>query len=389
MIQVKLGGCASTLLSNHALIESMKYIFTFLVYILSLSGAFATGSPKIKIKLIPMAVNEHGYVLFATKSLKNPIGSNSLYRYNFGWLVVNKDGVWDEREAFHSSQSEKKDGPIYKQYDDGEINLKKPDDVLKIIMARYGFQSDNKLKKEGWVLAIKPHQSCFQGKCIDKPLKQKTLGEVASTILHTPIRSSFYYKGVALFNNIHETGRFDEVEKKEQGSSFDFEQDQIVFDGEKYPRRHPHSYIDGLVLFNPDYFDGIASSTEIKSHFEECQKSSSANKTNFTSNDNNWTICENDTETKIIKITYTKIDKDVEYTELYLIQNGVLSSAFEQEVGIKNEWIWNAKYRIINGKYADVLSSLGHGKTEDGNWDPSSILGMYKKRMLELKNIKK
>jgi len=336
-----------------------------------------------------MAVNENGTVLFATKSLKNPIGSNSIYRYDFGWLVVNSDGAWDEREAFRSSQSDKKDGPLYKQYDDGKINLKQPDDVLKIMMKRYDFKSDSKLKKEGWVLAIKPHQTCFKGKCIERSLKQKTLEEVSSTLLHTPIRSSFYYKGVALFNNIYETGRFDEVEKKEQGSSFDFEQEQIVFDGEKYPRRHPHSYIDGLVLFNPDPFDGNTSSTDIRAHFEECKKSSSTNKTHFTSNGNNWTICENDTKTRTIKITYTRKDKDAEYTELYLIQNAVLTYAFEQEVGIKNEWIWNAKYRITDGKYIDLLSSLGHGKTEDDNWDPASILGMYKKRMLELKKIKK
>ncbi len=336
-----------------------------------------------------MAMNEHGYVLFATKSLKNPIGSNSIYRYDFGWLVVNKEGVWDEREAFQSSQSDKKDGPLYKQYNDGEINLKQPDDVLNIMMKRYDFKSDSKLKKEGWVLAIKPHQTCFQGQCIEKSLKQKTLGDVSSTILHTPIRSSFYYKGVALFNNIYETGRLDEVEKKERGSSFAFEQEQIIFDGDKYPRRHPHSYIDGLVLFNPDPFDGNASSMDIGSGFEECEKSSLANKTHFTSNNNHWTLCENDTKIKTIKITYTKKNKDAEYTELYLIQNGVLIYAFEQEVGINNEWIWNAKYRITNGKYADVLSSLGHGKTEDDNWDPASILSMYKRRVLELKKIKK
>ncbi len=363
----------------------MKYFFTFLLYLLSLSCAFSTGYPEIKIKLTPVAVNQSGHVLFAVKSLNNPIGSNNIYRYDFGWLIVNNDGLWDERVAFRSPQSDKSNTPLYKKYVDGKFNLKQPDEILKKMMKQYNFQSDSKLKKESWVVAIKPHQTCFQGKCIDKSLKQKTLGKVSSTLLHTPVRSSFYYKGVALFNNIYETGRINEVDKKEQGSSFNFEQEQIVFNGEKYPRRHPHSYIDGLVLFNPNPFNGNNYSNHLDARFKECGLNKANNKT-YTSGDNHWEICQSDTKTKIFRITHAK--RDTKYTELYFVSNGTLVYALEREAGIKSESIWDVKYRITNGKHAQVISSLGHGKTENDNWDPNSILGMYKKRMEELKSIK-
>jgi len=358
----------------------MITIFMLLLYFFSLSCAFATGYPEIKIKLIPMAVNEHGYVLFATKSLKNPIGSNSIYRYDFGWLVVNKEGVWDEREAFHSSQSEAKDGFKYKQYDAGEINLHKPDKALKKLMEMYHFQADSKLKKESWVLAIKPHQTCFKGECIERSLKQKTLGKVTSTIVHTPIRSSFYYKGVALFNNIYETGRLDEVEKKEQGSSFAFEQDQIIFEGEKFPRRHPHSYVDGLVLFDPDlnnYFSNIFA------RFIACK--SNGEKKTYTVKNTYWEVCQSSTKIRIIHIVYSK--EDTEYMELYYLDNDKLTHAMESISGIKSDLYWDVKYQVKDEKQVRVISSLGHGKTEDDNWDPKSIVDLYKKRMLELKNL--
>ncbi|MCF6191406.1 MAG: hypothetical protein L3J51_13105 [Cocleimonas sp.] len=360
----------------------MKYFFTLLLYFFSLSCVVATGFPEIKIKLIPLAVNQQGYVLFATKSLKNPMGSNRIYRYDFGWLVVNKEGVWDEREAFHSSLSEEKDGFKYKQYDAGEINLQQPDKTLKELMEKYHFKADNKLKKESWVLAIKPHQTCFKGKCIERSLKQKTLGEVASTIVHTPIRSNFYYKGVALFHNIYETGRIDEVEKKEQGSSFDFEQEQIVFEGEKYPRRHPHSYIDGLILFDPDLKENNGLSN-IYEHFTACR--SSADKKTYTVKNVHWELCQSSEKVRIIHIAYSK--KDTEYMELYYVENGKLTHAIESESGM-NDGYWDVKYQIKDEKQVRIVSSLGHGKTEDDNWKPESILGMYKKRMQELNKIK-
>ena len=43
----------------------------------------------------------------------------------------------------------------------------------------------------------------------------------------------------------------------------------------------------------------------------------------------------------------------------------------------------NGKY--INIGFAEVLSSLGHGKTEDDNWDANEIIEMYRNRMKQLK----
>ena len=49
---------------------------------------------------------------------------------------------------------------------------------------------------------------------------------------------------------------------------------------------------------------------------------------------------------------------------------------------------WNCEFYIKNGKLIGLIS-LGHGKTEDDEWNPEIIFQMYKKRIAELSEIKK
>ena len=48
---------------------------------------------------------------------------------------------------------------------------------------------------------------------------------------------------------------------------------------------------------------------------------------------------------------------------------------------------WNCELYIEKGKLISLIS-LGHGKTEDDNWNPEVIIKMYKTRLTELKKIK-
>ena len=100
-----------------------------------------------------------------------------------------------------------------------------------------------------------------------------------------------------------------------------------------------------------------------------------------------WDICQANRQTKIITIMYKK--QDVKYTELYFVRNGKLVYAFEEQIGGNNDWIWNCRFGIVDEKEAEVLSSLGHGKTEDDNWNPNEIIKMYKKRMIQLRKKKR
>ena len=49
---------------------------------------------------------------------------------------------------------------------------------------------------------------------------------------------------------------------------------------------------------------------------------------------------------------------------------------------------WNCEFYAKNGKLIAIMS-LGHGKTEDEEWNPDVIFDMYKNRLTELKRIKK
>jgi len=171
---------------------------------------FATGSPYANVKLKPIATNHAGQVLFQTFSDVNKEGSYSCTYDKFGWLVVSAYGLWDERvaystaEIFDKESCAKKDIVKYEAYKTGKINLKNPDKALKDILRKYYFNRTIKESNERFkVLELKPKQSCFLGKCIEKLLPQKSLDGLVATSLRTyknskNLRSSFYYQGVAL-----------------------------------------------------------------------------------------------------------------------------------------------------------------------------------------------
>ena len=65
------------------------------------------------------------------------------------------------------------------------------------------------------------------------------------------------------------------------------------------------------------------------------------------------------------------------FSEYYVEQNGKLIYAIESETFIPinhfPQSIWNCVLFVDKGKIIN-LSSLGHGKTEDDNWNPEEII---------------
>ncbi|QNK78307.1 hypothetical protein H7F37_04260 [Winogradskyella sp. PAMC22761] len=101
-----------------------------------------------------------------------------------------------------------------------------------------------------------------------------------------------------------------------------------------------------------------------------------------------WRICETDNGKRIIQID--SHEETALYGEVYYEQNGELIYA---EESIKympiNHYVlqpWTCQFYAEKGKLISLMS-LGHGKTEDDEWNPEIIFEMYKKRISELKKI--
>ncbi len=125
---------------------------------------------------------------------------------------------------------------------------------------------------------------------------------------------------------------------------------------------------------------------KINKQYRNCELES-ALRERFKSGIEKWDICYTNNQTKIITIKYFK--KTVKYEESYFIRSGIFKYAFEQETDQLSGSSWNCKFGIINEKEAMIISSLGHGKTEDDNWDPNEIIGMYETRLKQLKELEK
>jgi len=317
----------------------MIFLFTLIL--------FATGDPYAKITLKPIAT-KNGEVLFATKSVVNKTGSYSCENEKYGWLVVNNKGAWDEVLAFESLDSECIETNVarHKNYREEKVNLKYPDDALKILMSVYGFDKNTPLKNDIYsVVAIKAHQSCFKGECIDESLKQKTVLGYKSTKLIKPIRSIFYYQGVVLFKNFPSKVKDKEtILLKDQGAVFDIG----VYD-EKFQKlfgvKEPKSSVDGIAFFEPKDFKHAAQTplknlkykvNELKSFYPYCFYGYR-------------TDCFEHTELKVHGFSHTSISYTLteaieggeEENELFIIQN-LKSNDFDEKVSMLyyNEFIF-------------------------------------------------
>ena len=112
--------------------------------------------------------------------------------------------------------------------------------------------------------------------------------------------------------------------------------------------------------------------------------------TDFNAKKEFWSICELKNGNRILKIN--SHDNDFYYEEIYFEKKGALIYAKETENYVPKNYFkqmsWHCEFYTKNGVLLTLIS-LGHGKTEDDNWNPDSIFDSYKKRLAELKKIKK
>lgn len=91
-----------------------------------------------------------------------------------------------------------------------------------------------------------------------------------------------------------------------------------------------------------------------------------------------------------LKITYYQ--NPYHYEEFYIVENGKLIYAFESQIltPYNHELlkIWNCAY-YLNDKKVFHYTSLGHGKTEDVDWNPQEILAQFQQRSEQKTMIRK
>ncbi len=151
----------------------------------------------------------------------------------------------------------------------------------------------------------------------------------------------------------------------------------------------PHGFSQEMVFHESNFKDKVRK--EFNSNFSRCIPSKIGNGISaFHNKTEIWSVCNLENGNRIIKIE--SHNNDTFYQEIYFEANGKLRYAKETKNYMpKNTFSqisWNVEYFFENGKMADLIS-LGHGKTEDPNWNPDTILKMYKSRIEELKKMMK
>ncbi len=110
--------------------------------------------------------------------------------------------------------------------------------------------------------------------------------------------------------------------------------------------------------------------------------------TDFNGKTEFWRICETDNGKRIIQID--SHEETVLYEEVYYEQNGELIYAEEsiKYMPINHYTLqhWTCQFYAENGKLISLMS-LGHGKTEDDEWNPEIIFEMHKNRIAKLNRI--
>jgi len=113
----------------------------------------------------------------------------------------------------------------------------------------------------------------------------------------------------------------------------------------------------------------------VRDELDRCSKT----KTKIAKSNETWLYCKKSNQTEII--IYTRTNNAERFREIYFIEYGKLTYAFEEIlsdfINPNNNVTWNCQYGIENDTIYDYVS-LGHGETENDEWNPESILDQWK-----------
>ncbi len=193
------------------------FIFTLLSLLLISLPSNATGPSHSEIKIIPLASNENGVVIFKTRLLINKSGRHSLAGREYGWLCASSNGVWEEALHYRLTETDAEDRKkinFYQTEFENRTDLKNPQISLKILMNKYNFNIWKSVDphtgkgKAVWSL----NNICINGKCSKHMIKQKSLKKIVNDQSDgKPVGSIFSYKGLHLFENHNHFDSTDQI----------------------------------------------------------------------------------------------------------------------------------------------------------------------------------
>ena len=170
----------------------------------------ATGPSTAEFKIVPIAHNGKGVVLFKTYYTVNATGGHSYQEVEFGWLVVSANGLWEEAldrvfdpdKVPEAQQTETWDR-YHKEFQQ-DFRWASPPLSVRPLLRKYGFAKHQGFSRTtgAGVGRWEPERVCVRRSC--------TRGRTVLRSLHSfrsesgkglPVKSSFYFAGLAVFNS--------------------------------------------------------------------------------------------------------------------------------------------------------------------------------------------
>lgn len=185
--------------------------------------ASATGPSSADFKIIPIGHNDKGVILCKTYYSVNVTGAHYYQKAEFGWLVVSANGSWIE--ALHrvfdpEKVPEDEHTTKWDQYHEEfqkDFSWASPPLSVRPLLRRYRFVKHRGFSQDtgAGLLTWEPERVCQRGACTSGETAQRSLHNLRSRKGRgSRVSSSFYYAGVAVFNN------FVEDDDKSQGAEY-------------------------------------------------------------------------------------------------------------------------------------------------------------------------
>jgi hypothetical protein len=172
--------------------------------------ASATGPSSADFKIVPIAHNGKGVVLFKTYYTVNATGGHSLQEVEFGWLVVSANGLWEE--ALHrvfdpSKLPEDQQSATWDQYHkefEQDFDWASPPRSVRPLLRKYRFANHRGFSQTTGAGAVtwESERVCVRGICTSGRMVHRSLHSFRSERgTGSRVQSSFYYAGVAVFKS--------------------------------------------------------------------------------------------------------------------------------------------------------------------------------------------
>jgi hypothetical protein len=177
-----------------------------LFLLLIATSASATGPSSASADLVPVAAKDDA-VLFRTRWTINSTGAHAFQPVEYGWLVATRAGkvqqVADRRFEPGAGGEQNPEEVAYERAFEEALDWKSPPKTALPLLRKYGFKAEHAVApREGAdEITWTPKQTCQGEHCWASCRQQSLHGLRSEPKTGTPVRASFVWKWLALFEN--------------------------------------------------------------------------------------------------------------------------------------------------------------------------------------------